>query len=157
MAWLSDERWKERFHDYGATVSGALFGAAWWIWVDAVAVARAKGFGVVPADHYIPGFIATLALMMINGVRREDLTSSDPYDDGVGCRARAWLLISYIVSFASLTGAVWVLIQHYANNDAVTSAEQMWPGVAGVVQSVLIVASGLVLWLSRPPAPESFF
>ena len=29
------------------------------------------------------------------------------------CRSRFWLFLSYVVSFASVVGAVWVLMQHY--------------------------------------------
>ena len=29
------------------------------------------------------------------------------------CRARVWLFLSYIVSFASIVAAVWVMIAHY--------------------------------------------
>jgi hypothetical protein len=108
--------------------------------------------------QYIPGIVATLALLMINCVRRDDLQGAggglwgwatrstggqhgkeavqtddrltnrranrrppqpnpppdyDPFDDGGFCRSRFWLFISYMVSFASLVGAVWVLAQHY--------------------------------------------
>lgn len=37
----------------------------------------------------------------------------DPFDDGGFCRSRFWLFLSYVVSFASLIAAVWVLVQHY--------------------------------------------
>lgn len=49
---------------------------------------------------------------------RDDLQDYDPFDDGGFCRSRFWLFISYIVSFASVVGAVWVLMQHYG--------EQCW-------------------------------
>lgn len=29
------------------------------------------------------------------------------------CRSRFWLFLSYVVSFGSVVGAVWVLMQHY--------------------------------------------
>lgn len=35
------------------------------------------------------------------------------------CRSRFWLFLSYVVSFASVVGAVWVLMQHYG--------EARWP------------------------------
>lgn len=38
----------------------------------------------------------------------------DPFDDEGGfCRSRFWLFISYVVSFAALVAAVWVLAQDY--------------------------------------------
>ena len=39
---------------------------AWWFWVDACAASHTK----VPFLQYLPGLIATLALIMINSIRR---------------------------------------------------------------------------------------
>jgi hypothetical protein len=62
---------------------------------------------------------------------RDELQEYDPFDEGVFCRSRFWLFISYVVSFASVAGAVWVLLGHYALNPDVTN---VWPGVAGLFQ-----------------------
>ncbi len=64
------------------------------------------------------------------------------------------MLLSYIVSFASLIASVWVLIVHYQRNPEIVGSAAM--GVAGIVQCVLIVISGLVFWLARP-APDSYY
>ena len=39
---------------------------AWWFWVDACAASHTQ----VPFVQYLPGLIATLALIMINAIRR---------------------------------------------------------------------------------------
>ncbi|KXZ55178.1 hypothetical protein GPECTOR_3g324 [Gonium pectorale] len=101
--------WEERGRTWGPIASGALFGAGWWFWVDAVCISNHK----VPFDQYIPGIIATLALIMINCIRRDDLVEIDPFDDATFCRSRLWLFASYVVSFASIVAAVWVMIAHY--------------------------------------------
>ncbi|CAI5526465.1 unnamed protein product, partial [Closterium sp. Naga37s-1] len=44
---LSDEHWRR----FGPLAAGALFGAAWWIWVDAVVC----NSSTVPFLHYVPG------------------------------------------------------------------------------------------------------
>ena len=54
------------------------------------------------------------------------------------CRSRFWLFISYIVSFASVVGAVWVLLGHYALNPDVST---VWPGIAGLFQVSLQLLS----------------
>lgn len=64
-------------------------------------------------------------------MRRDELEEYDPFDEGVFCRSRFWLFISYVVSFASVVGAVWVLLGHYALNPDVTT---VWPGIAGLLQ-----------------------
>jgi hypothetical protein len=40
----------------------------------------------VPFDQYLPGIIATLALVMINLIRRDELAEVDPFDDATYCR-----------------------------------------------------------------------
>ena len=81
---------------------------------------------------------------------REDLDDPDTFsDDGVYCRSRSWLFLAYIVSFGAIMGSVSVLLQSYALNDAV---DVVWPGVAGLFQVTLILAAGLLLFVSRTPA-----
>lgn len=142
--------WDEKAKSYGPMISGALFGAGWWFWVDAVVCSQHK----VPFDRCIPGIIATVALLMMNLVRRDELQDYDPFDDGGLCRTRFWLFLSYIVSFGSLIGAVWVLAQHYTLNPEMKG--EVWPGVAGIFQVTCILASGLVFFVSRTPADGAY-
>ncbi|CAI5939176.1 unnamed protein product [Closterium sp. NIES-64] len=51
---LSDEHWRR----FGPLAAGALFGAAWWIWVDAVVC----NSSTVPFLHYVPGTASPAAL-----------------------------------------------------------------------------------------------
>ena len=51
---------------YGPGISGALFGGGWWFWVDACAASHTQ----VPFVQYLPGIVATIALIMINAIRR---------------------------------------------------------------------------------------
>ncbi|XP_054794501.1 uncharacterized protein LOC129300005 isoform X3 [Prosopis cineraria] len=62
---------------FGPGVAGAVFGAGWWIWVDAVVCSSVK----VSFLHYLPGIFASLAALMFNCVRKEDIDYS-PYDEG---------------------------------------------------------------------------
>lgn len=64
-------------------------------------------------------------------MHRDELQEYDPFDEGVFCRSRFWLFISYVVSFASVAGSVWVLLGHYALNPDVPT---VWPGIAGLFQ-----------------------
>ncbi len=72
---------------------------------------------------------------------RDELQEYDPFDEGVFCRSRIWLFISYMVSFAAVAGAVWVLLGHYALNPDVTN---VWPGVAGLFQVLHYYANDLL-------------
>ncbi|CAK0778991.1 hypothetical protein CVIRNUC_004677 [Coccomyxa viridis] len=142
--------WEEKAKAYGPGVSGALFGGGWWFWVDACAASGTQ----VPFVQYLPGIVATIALVMINAIRRDELEEYDPFDEGVFCRSRFWLFISYIVSFASVVGAVWVLLGHYALNPDVST---VWPGIAGLFQVTLILGAALLFWVARTPSSESSY
>jgi hypothetical protein len=60
------ETWETKVQPRGPVISGAVFGAGWWFFVDAVVAAS----GHVGLPYYIPGIVATLALILINSVRR---------------------------------------------------------------------------------------
>uniref|UniRef100_A0A7S3R718 Transmembrane protein 50A n=1 Tax=Dunaliella tertiolecta TaxID=3047 RepID=A0A7S3R718_DUNTE len=131
--------------NHGTLLAGALFSAGWWFWADACMLSPHK----VPFDQYIPGLMATLALLMINVIRKQDLDEGDPFDDAGVCRPRLWLFLSYLVSFGSVVGSVWVLVEHYEQNPDISSAADKWPGVAGILQCSFILGSGLLLFVSR--------
>ncbi|MBA0681805.1 hypothetical protein Goari_023581 [Gossypium aridum] len=62
---------------FGPGVAGAVFGAGWWFWVDAVVCSSVN----VSFVHYLPGIFASIAALMFNCVRKEDIDYS-PYDEG---------------------------------------------------------------------------
>lgn len=134
--------WEDKAKDYGPTFSGMLFGFGWWFWMDAVLVNH-----VSKVEQFIPGIIATLAVLIMNLVTREDVSDYDPFDDDNIRRSRFWLFISYVLSFGAIVGAVWMLLQDYALKQS--EVESIWPGVAGVFQVSLVLSSGLVFFLSR--------
>ncbi|KAF1871263.1 hypothetical protein Lal_00020055 [Lupinus albus] len=124
---------------FGPGVSGAVFGAAWWIWLDAVVCSSTT----VPFLHYLPGIFASLAALMFNCVRKEDIDYS-PYDEGEW-RLKLWLFIAYVVSFVSLAGSAGLLIQDSLDK----SSPSVWTGVAGVLQCVFVLWTGLLDFSSR--------
>eukprot|EP00192_Tetraselmis_astigmatica_P015197 CAMPEP_0117673810 /NCGR_PEP_ID=MMETSP0804-20121206/14682_1 /TAXON_ID=1074897 /ORGANISM="Tetraselmis astigmatica, Strain CCMP880" /LENGTH=162 /DNA_ID=CAMNT_0005482595 /DNA_START=348 /DNA_END=836 /DNA_ORIENTATION=- len=139
-------------HQFSAGVAGALFGAGWWVQADALIVQHLTEAGPGASFLFqIPGVLATLSMVMINLTRREDLQNPDMLSEGVECRLKLWLFLSYCMAFGSLFGAVWVL---FTCKDA---GEHLWLGTAGVIQTVLIVASGLVMWLLRAPSEDYSF
>ncbi|KAJ1385019.1 hypothetical protein SESBI_42011 [Sesbania bispinosa] len=114
---------------FGPGVAGAVFGAGWWIWLDAVVCSSTT----VPFLHYLPGIFASLAALMFNCVRKEDIDYS-PYDEGEW-RLKLWLFIAYVVSFVSLAGSAGLLIQDSIDK----SAPSVWTGVAGVLECVFVL------------------
>lgn len=92
--------------------AGALFGAGWACWADVV-VRRAMVDGAsVPAVYYLPGAVATLAVVLLAVVRREDDSSSyvGYADEGDTCRNKCALFLAYCLAFGSVSGAVVVLL-----------------------------------------------
>lgn len=66
---------------YGVLVAGALFGSGWWIWVDAIVYsAAALGVTVNPVYH-IPGIVASLAVIIMGSIRRDDAYGDTSYGD----------------------------------------------------------------------------
>ncbi|CAA2933854.1 transmembrane 50 homolog [Olea europaea subsp. europaea] len=64
---------------FGPGVAGAVFGAGWWFWVDAVVCSSVK----VSFVHYLPGIFASLAALMFNSVKKDDVIDQySPYDEG---------------------------------------------------------------------------
>ncbi|PSC73905.1 transmembrane 50-like protein [Micractinium conductrix] len=124
--------WREHGKRWGPAIAGGLFGAGWWFWVDAVAVSSTHK----PFSQYLPGIVATLSLIMINSVRRDELLSYDPYDEGTFCRSRFWLLMAYGISLAAIGGSVVVML-HTGGS------------VASIMQVACILGAALVLFTSR--------
>ncbi|WOG96719.1 hypothetical protein DCAR_0416055 [Daucus carota subsp. sativus] len=106
---------------FGPGLAGAVFGAGWWFWVDAV----------------------VCTALMFNCVRREDIDYS-PYDDGEW-RLKLWLFLAYVISFVSLAASVGLLIQDALEE----SGPSAWTGTAGVFQCVFVLISGLIYWTSH--------
>ncbi|CAK9171730.1 unnamed protein product [Ilex paraguariensis] len=148
---------------FGSGIAGAVFGAGWWFWVDAVVCSSVK----VSFLHYFPGLsslsciFASLAALMFNCVRKEDIDYS-PYEEGewsevvevasvnelwyspfedlsdttkIYEKLKLWLFVAYVVSFVSVAASVGLLIQ----DALVKSGLSAWTGVAGVLQCVFIL------------------
>ncbi|KAH0989341.1 hypothetical protein GBA52_000824 [Prunus armeniaca] len=90
------------------------------------------------------GIFASLAALMFNCVKKEDIDYS-PYEEGEW-RLKLWLFIAYVVAFVSLAASVGLLIQ----DSLVTTGPPVWTGVAGVLQSVFVLISGLIYWTAHP-------
>ncbi|VAI18262.1 unnamed protein product [Triticum turgidum subsp. durum] len=117
----------------GPGVAGALFGAGWWFWVDAVVCSAVQ----VSFIHYLPGIFASLAALMFNCVDKDAIGNDyySSYGDDSEWRVKLWLFVAYVVSFVCLAGSVGLLVQ-----DALTDkGPSVWTGVAGVLQCVFVL------------------
>ncbi|KMZ63667.1 putative Transmembrane protein 50a [Zostera marina] len=124
---------------YGPGIAGAVFGAGWWFWTDAVICSTAA----VSFLHYLPGLFASLAALMFNCVKRNDLDYYS-YEESEW-RPKLWLFFAYVSSFVSLASSVGLLVQDAVTDDGPST----WTGIAGVLQCVFVLISGLIYWISN--------
>lgn len=160
--------YNEHLKQYGCGLAGAVFGCGWWAFLDALVVSDAKiGFAKVRCRlntvlntlylplftshcasppsrsfffQYLPGLAATLALVLINAVRWDEISAVDPWDDeGVYCRSRVWLLFAYALALGAIGGATVVMLG--AGGGGV--------GLAAVIQVACVLGGALLLFVSR--------
>ena len=128
--------YEEHLKKYGSGLAGALFGLGWFFFIDALVVTPSK----VGFVNYLPGLAASLALLLINAVRLDEIESVDPWDDeGVYCRSRVWLLLSYLVCGGSIAGATVIMIASGGGGI----------GLAAVIQVACILGGALLFFVSR--------
>ncbi|GLD98212.1 hypothetical protein PINS_up006909 [Pythium insidiosum] len=130
----------------GSYVAGILFAVGWWILIDGAASA-AHNNSQIPFNFikYLPGIGSSLAFFLINSIDWEMLSAdSMTYHDGdgVACKARTFVLLCVLMSIGALIGSIFVLTHTYVDN---AFQETTWPGVAVLLQNVLIFLSTLVM------------
>jgi Uncharacterised protein family (UPF0220) len=135
-------RIKEFYDDhgkkYGTGLAGAVFAMGWFFFLDAVVTAPADA--KIGFTKYLPGLAATFALILINSVRLDEISSVDPWDDeGVYCRSRVWLLVAYVVCALAIGGATVTMLTAGASG----------VGIASVVQVASILGGALLFFVSR--------
>eukprot|EP00884_Botryococcus_braunii_P009740 jgi/Botrbrau1/18768/Bobra.0386s0087.3 len=93
------------------------------------------------------GWVATLSLICMNLVSRDDLNNMGGYlgsgDEGAETRAKIWLLISYFMAFGSVAGSVAVLVQ------CVQAKNNVDVGVGALLQCGFILTAALLFWAFR--------
>lgn len=73
-----------------------------------------------PFKYNWPGIVATIALVLINALPRQDLAElSESMEEGAETRGRLWLLASFLLAFGAVGGSVTVLV-HSAQTDLIT-------------------------------------
>ncbi|KAJ0392784.1 hypothetical protein P43SY_010591 [Pythium insidiosum] len=130
----------------GSYVAGLLFGIGWWIFVDGAASA-AHNDSQIPFNFikYLPGIGSSLAFFLLNSLDWEMMSAdSMTYHDGdgVACKARTFVLLCVAMSIGALIGSIFVLTHTYVDNPF---DESTWPGVAVLLQNVLIFLSTVVM------------
>lgn len=90
------------------------------------------------------GIFGTLSFIIVNSISNSQLRE-DGFDSVNPRAAKGCLLIGFILGFSALTGSVWILISEYGSG----KYEQSYPGVALLIQNVLIFLGSLTFKFGR--------
>eukprot|EP01121_Diplochlamys_sp_Union-15-3_P019891 TRINITY_DN75_c0_g1_i4.p1 TRINITY_DN75_c0_g1~~TRINITY_DN75_c0_g1_i4.p1 ORF type:complete len:149 (+),score=23.77 TRINITY_DN75_c0_g1_i4:60-506(+) len=142
-------------------LSGVLFAISWWVWIDANAYHNTIKDPIrISFGHWVPGIVATIALVMINAVSWTDLQGFGlgSIDDDVQKRARIWLFVSFTVGFGCLIASIWLGIDHWfiPENRDKNDRYTIWPGVALILQNAFILLSAVLYRFSKWPEADNY-
>ncbi|XP_037934082.1 transmembrane protein 50B [Teleopsis dalmanni] len=121
-------------------IAGILFFSAWWILIDAMS---ADGQHQITTGHVFIGVFGTISFFMVNTVKNSHITEENTSESGARI-AKIWLLIGFVIGFASIIAAVWVMIDDFIN-----TKKDNWLGVALLLQNVLLLFGSLVYKYGR--------
>ncbi|EDW85352.1 uncharacterized protein Dwil_GK10565 [Drosophila willistoni] len=122
-------------------VAGLLFFAGWWTLIDAMS---GDSQHLITTGHVFIGVFGTISFCMVNSVKGEHISENNSSE--VGARiAKLWLLIGFVIGFASIIAAIWVMIDDFINDRNKDSSL----GVALLVQNAFILLSNLVYKFGR--------
>ncbi|KAL9903535.1 transmembrane protein 50B [Glossina fuscipes] len=122
-------------------IAGLLFFAGWWTLIDAMTVDQKHQ---ITTGQVFIGVFGTISFFMVNVVKNSHISEENTSESGARV-AKIWLLIAFVMGFASIIAAVWVMIDDFINNSEKDSAQ----GVALLMQNILILLANLTYKLGR--------
>lgn len=122
--------------------AGTLFFVGWWFIIDA----NAKYPDEMSKAYHVCGVFGTISLFMINSVSNAQIRG-ESFDGGYfGARgARSWLFVGFVIGFAAVIAACWILFADFVAADA----QHHWPGVGLFLQNVFIFLGSLTYKFGR--------
>jgi len=139
-----------------SALSGVVFAIGWWIWIDAnvyLTTVNKSDPVQIQFEYYIPAMGGTLAMIMINGVSWAQIHDSGFWGDGP--RARIWLLASFTIAFGSILGSLWIaIVIWFSPPKDKPQPLSVYPGIAILLQNILIFAAGLLYRFGKPIVDE---
>jgi len=129
--------------------AGIIFGVGWWLFADAGGWAQWRNDDTVvhqySGEYVAPGILMTGAIFLLNAIPYSALSSDGGFDDPVNTRAKIALAIVVLSAMGCFFGAIWILAKNYSKSDDGNS----YPGVAILLQNILIFVSGLIARFAR--------
>ncbi|KAJ3275742.1 hypothetical protein HDV01_007209 [Terramyces sp. JEL0728] len=140
-------------------ISGFLFALGWWLFIDgavfnAYKYDPAQNMATLSFEDWLPGFLSTLALIIVNVIDREMLMADDSAFEGnhVAMKARGCAFSGITMALGSVGGALAILSLKYIIPGL--KGDAIYLGYCIAVQNVLIFASSMTLWFGRNSTEE---
>mmetsp|Transcript_28183 Transcript_28183/g.78904 ORF Transcript_28183/g.78904 Transcript_28183/m.78904 type:complete len:166 (-) Transcript_28183:121-618(-) len=141
--------------------AGVIFGIAWWVYIDGAAYGncyKRDAAGDCVADsvaskaagyHWLPGLGVTIAFIMINGMKWEELSgdSLGGDDSAIASKARCWLIAAMLIGLGCIAAALFIMVEVFVRGDSLTE----WTGISVFVQCLLIFLSAWVMRFGNTP------
>ncbi|EFO19052.1 hypothetical protein LOAG_09441 [Loa loa] len=140
-----DIDWDSKRNAVASCISSAMFFFGWWLLIDTAAVYTPVGqWNNV---YIIVTVCGTIAMFMVNAVSNSQVRGESMNESILGTKgSRLWLMFGFVLSFASLVAALWIMFADYV---LVTGDHPIWPGVALFLHNFLIFISSLIYKFGR--------
>lgn len=140
----------------GSMLTGILVGSGYWILIDGYTSCSKNGTDCTLSSSsagyaWLPPFGATLALIMVNGMKWTELRDDVTGDSKTAAKARLFLLFALLILVISLGGSAFVMERFLRQDGAYT-----WSGVSCFVSTMLIVAGTFIMRLFSLPPSEAY-
>ncbi len=97
------------------------------------------------------GVFGTISMFMVNAVSNGQLRGESYTEGCLGVRgARLWFFLGFLMGFAALIGAGWILFGEYMNAQNPSFKPTItYPGVAIFIQNLFIFIASLIYKFGR--------
>ncbi|KAK6621054.1 hypothetical protein RUM43_011358 [Polyplax serrata] len=125
-------------------VAGILFFTGWWLIID-VQVTCSDSF---KGAYHLCGVFGTLSLFMVNTVSNAVIRGETNGRLGPG-GARVWLFIGFVMGFAAIIAACWILFADFVTKSTAKQPVSQWAGSGLFLQNCFIFIASLVYKFGR--------
>mmetsp|Transcript_40422 Transcript_40422/g.63106 ORF Transcript_40422/g.63106 Transcript_40422/m.63106 type:complete len:205 (-) Transcript_40422:103-717(-) len=95
---------------------------------------------------FVPAWLSMISLFLVNTIDPKDLDMDPEWVTGAApTLLKVWLFLGTLFGIGGVVMAIWVHIDLYARHSDMKEG----PGLAGIVQAVLLTVSSCVFWVGR--------
>ncbi|KAJ1720547.1 Vacuolar protein sorting-associated protein 68 [Coemansia erecta] len=140
--------WRERVHDFGTYISGALFTLGWWFFIDGLVLARTTESPVhVGFEDWLPGILCTLGMIITNSIDLQLLRDSDGFgyaSSSLAGKAKLTLFIGIALLAGGVAGSITILAIKYIVPEV--EPQVLYIGFTNVIQTMSVLLASVILW-----------